>query len=81
MSDTAVRKVIGQAIGDMDYRDLLFSNPDKALEGLELTAEEITILKGFKRDKFDESVSEMEDRISRAGALNLKGFAAMANCF
>jgi hypothetical protein len=81
MSDAAVRKVIGQAIGDLDYRDLLFSNADQALAGLDLTAEEVTFLKSFKRDKFDAATSEMEERISRAGALNLKSFAPYANCF
>ena len=83
MSETAVRKVIGQAVIDMEFRELLFTNPDKALTGLELTAEEVTTLKGFKRDKFDEAATEMEERVSRAGigGLNIKGFAAMANCF
>ncbi|HUI87204.1 MAG TPA: Os1348 family NHLP clan protein [Anaerolineales bacterium] len=81
MSDAGVRRVIGQAISDMQYRDLLFSNPDQAIEGLDLTAEEVTFVKGFKRDKFDAAASEMEQRISRAGALNLKSFAPYANCF
>ena len=81
MSDAAIRKVIGQAIGDLQYRDLLFSNPDKAIEGLDLSAEEVTFVKNFKRDKFDEATSEIEERISRAGALHLKSFAAYCNCF
>ena len=85
MADEAVRKVIGRAIGDLEYRDLLFTNPDSALAGLDLTAEEINVIKGFKRDKFDAAAGEMEQRISRAGigglTFNLKGFAAMANCY
>jgi Ribosomally synthesized peptide prototyped by Frankia Franean1_4349. len=86
MSETAVRKVIGQAVIDMEFRDLLFNNPDKALAGLELTPEEVTTLKAFKREKFDEAATEMEERVSRAGVsgiakLNIKGFAAMANCY
>lgn len=86
MSAGNVRKVIGQAISDLEYRDLLFSDPDKALEGMELTGDEIAFVKGFKREKFDAAITEMEERISRAGVgglnpLNLKGFAAMVNCF
>lgn len=83
MAETAVRKVIGQAISDLEYRDLLFNQPDKALDGLDLTTEEVALIKGFKRDKFDAAATEMEERISRAGigGLNLKGFAAMANCY
>lgn len=83
MSEAAVRKVIGQAVVDLEYRELLFTNLDKAIEGLDLTSEEVTVLKGFKRDKFDEAATEMEQRVSRAGigSLNIKGFAAMANCY
>jgi len=81
MSDVAIRRVIGQAIGDVEYRNLLFSNPDKAIEGLELSPEEVIFVKNFKRDKFEEATSEIEERISRAGALHLKSFAAYCNCF
>ncbi|HUJ88951.1 MAG TPA: Os1348 family NHLP clan protein [Syntrophorhabdales bacterium] len=81
MSDQAIRRVIGQAIGDVEYRDLLFSNPDKAVEGLDLTPEELQFVKNFRRDKFEAATSEMEERISRAGALHLKSFAAYCNCF
>ncbi|HUH95922.1 MAG TPA: Os1348 family NHLP clan protein [Anaerolineales bacterium] len=81
MSDQAIRKVIGQAIGDTAYRDLLFTDPDSAIQGLDLTPEEVQFVKNFKRDKFEAATSEMEERISRAGALHLKSFAAYCNCF
>jgi hypothetical protein len=81
MSDVAVRRVIGQAIGDLDYRNLLFDNPNKAIEGMDLSEEEVAFVKNFKRDKFEEATSEIEERISRAGALHLKSFAAYCNCF
>ena len=82
MSETAVRKVIGQAVVDLEFRDLLFSNPDKALAGLDLTPEEVNTLKSFKRDEFDATATEMEERVSRAGigSFHLGNFAANKNC-
>ena len=67
MSKENVEQIIGKAVIDGDYRELLFSEPDKALEGYELTEEESTALKGIEREKLDEVVSEIEERISRAG--------------
>ena len=82
MSEAAVRKVIGQAVIDLEFRELLFSNPNKALSGLELTPDEVAMLTGFKREKFDEAATEMEERVSRAGlgSFHIKTFAANANC-
>ena len=67
MSKENVEQIIGKAVTDADYRELLFSEPDKALEGYELTEEESTALKGIEREKLDEVVTEIEERISRAG--------------
>ena len=62
-----MQEIIGKAVIDSDYRELLFTEPDIALEDYELTEEEISALKGMERDKFDTVASELEDRISRAG--------------
>jgi hypothetical protein len=64
-----VQTIIGRAITEAEYRELLFSDPDKALEGYELTEEEAAGLKGLEREKFDAVASELEERISRAGGL------------
>ncbi len=69
MTDAQVRTIIGRAVIDADYRELFFKDPDKALEGYELTSEETQSLKDIKREKFDEVSSELEERISRAGTL------------
>ena len=66
MSIENVQTIIGRAVMEPEYRDLLFSEPDKALDGYELTDDESAALKGLEREKFDAVASELEDRISRA---------------
>ena len=67
MSTESVEKIIGRAVTEPEYRELLFSNPKAALEGYELTEDEIKALEGMDREKFDAAVSNLEDRISRVG--------------
>lgn len=63
MSLESVQNVIGKAAVDRTYRELLFSKPDEALKGLDLTPEETTSLKGLSREKFDAVSGELEERI------------------
>jgi hypothetical protein len=67
MSAESVEQIIGKAIVDGEYRELLFSDPNKALEGYELTEEESAALRGIEREKLDEVATEIEERISRSG--------------
>jgi hypothetical protein len=67
MSLENVQAIIGRAVMEPEYREQLFSNPDKALEGYGLSEEETKALKGIKREKFEAVAGELEDRISKAG--------------
>lgn len=67
MSAETVQDIIIKAVTDKEYRELLFSDPDKALEEFDLTDEEIEGLKGLEREKFDVAADELEERVSRAG--------------
>lgn len=67
MSEENVIKVVIQAVSDLEYRELLFNDPGKALEGFELTEEEAGLLHNMKREHFDEAFSELDERVSRAG--------------
>ena len=67
MSTENVEQIIGKAVVDSEYRELLFTEPDKALEDYELTEEEKSALKGMEREEFDSVASDLEERISRAG--------------
>ena len=67
MSAETVQEIIVKAVTDKEYRELLFSDPEKALENFELTDEEATALKEMEREKFDVVASKLEERISKAG--------------
>lgn len=69
MSIESIQSIIGRAMTESEYRDLLFNDPNKALEGYELTEEETKALKGMEREKFDAVAGELEERISKAGFL------------
>ena len=65
MSETAVLEIIDRAIADKDFRALLFTNPSVALEGYDLTAEEIEMLSNLNADNFDEFVGGLGDRTTK----------------
>jgi len=67
MSTEVLKQVIGRAVTEPEYRELLFSDPGKALEGLDLTGEEVAALKSLRRETFDTVAVELTERISRAG--------------
>ena len=67
MSAEDVKQVIGRAVLDAEYREMLFSDPDSALEDYDLTKEELAGLKNIEREKFDTMAGALEERMSRAG--------------
>lgn len=67
MSIENVQAIIGRAVMEPEYREQLFSDPDKALEGYDLSEDEAKALKGIKREKFEAVAGELEERISKAG--------------
>lgn len=73
MSIESVQTIVGRAVTEPDYRELLFNDPEKALEGYELSDEEASALKGIEREKFDAVAGELEERVSKAGGMFLMG--------
>ena len=67
MSAETVQEIIVRAVTDEEYRELLFSDPNNAIENYDLTVEEATALRGLERDQFDVMLGELEERVSRAG--------------
>ena len=61
MSLEDVQTIIGRALTEAEYRELLFSEPEKALEGYELSEKEAAALKGLEREKFDAVAAEQVD--------------------
>lgn len=72
MSIESVQAIIGRAVTELKYREQLFDDPEKALEGYDLSEQEAAALRGLNRDVFDQVASELEDRISRAGMFDLR---------
>ncbi len=71
MSVESVQQIVVRAVKEPEYKELLFSDPDKALAGYELTDEESAALKGLSREKFDAAAGELEERISKASGMGL----------
>jgi hypothetical protein len=65
MSQESVIDVISKAVGDTEFRGLLFSDPVTALTDYDLTAEERESLSALEEEAFDAFASELEDRISK----------------
>lgn len=61
MSHKAVEAIISRAVVDTQFREQLFSAPDKALAGQDLTDEETKALSEMSREKFDSSLGQLEE--------------------
>ena len=67
MSMEEINQVICRAVLDQEFRELLFSDLDTALEDYDLSDEERVGLRNIEREKFDDIASALEERMSRAG--------------
>ncbi|MGD2147743.1 MAG: Franean1_4349 family RiPP [Anaerolineae bacterium] len=65
MSKEAVQAVIGKAVMETEFRELLFANPEEALEGYELTDTEVAALKAIDAETMESFAGELDERISR----------------
>ena len=96
MSVQNVTNIVSKALTDRAFRDQLFSKPNQALKGYDLTPEEAKGLKAISREEFDKIATQLEEKISSqvvGGAshaqatgqalkqLNLGSWGAMANCY
>jgi len=81
MSAKDARKVVSKAVMDETFRNLLFSNPDKALAGYDLTEDEVNALRAIPAETIDDFANNLEERISMSlvtGAFEAFGSAAAA---
>jgi hypothetical protein len=65
MTDSVLREIIERAIGDENFRIQLFSHPDKALQGYNLTDEDRRLLEGLNADNFDDFAGGLGDRSTK----------------
>lgn len=74
MTTEAVQEIITKAVTDEEFRNLLLSDPEKALEGYELADEETIALKALEREEFEAAASELDERVSRAAYIKFSEF-------
>ena len=75
MSVETIKTIISRAMTEPEFKEKLFSDPPKTLEGYELTDQEIATLKAISREEFDALGGNLEERVSRvAGRLNFTGW-------
>jgi hypothetical protein len=67
MTKENVTQIIGKALVEPEFHSLLFSNPEAALSGYDLTEEERTGLSSMKAEDFDAFASLLEQRESKTG--------------
>jgi len=66
VSREAVQAVIGKAVTDSKFREALFTHPEKALTGYELTQDEIAALKSIDAESMESLAGSLDERISKA---------------
>jgi hypothetical protein len=66
MSKEALQAVIGKAVMDSEFREALFADPDQALEGYELTEEEVAALKAVDAETMESFAGSLDERISKS---------------
>jgi hypothetical protein len=69
MSHKVVEDLISRAVVDTEFREQLFSAPDKALAGHDLTPEERKALAEMSREKFDSSLGQLEELAVSGGII------------
>ncbi len=67
MSVEMIEIIIGRAVTDLEFREMLFKDPDKALTGYDLTDDEIEAFNTYDAGLFKTVSGELEERISKAG--------------
>lgn len=65
MSKSDVIAIIERALDDESYRNLLFNNPDEALKGYDLTADERKRLSSLTPENFDEFAGPLTGRTTK----------------
>ena len=65
MSDTALKEIIDRATKDEKFRNLLLTDPDKALADYKLSDADRKILEGLTEDTFEEFAGGLGDRTTK----------------
>jgi hypothetical protein len=66
MSQQVVEQVIGRAVTDPEFRNLLFSDPDQALAGYDLTEEERKAILAMESKHVEDFAGKLDARITKS---------------
>ena len=58
MSQQTIESILTRAMSDATFAEALFANPDSALTGFDLTAEEVASLRSMSRAEFENASPE-----------------------
>lgn len=65
MSKKAVEQIMGKMLLDVEFRDLMASDMDKALTDFDLTDEEREGFKDVDLDDIDQVATSLDERVSK----------------
>jgi hypothetical protein len=66
MSKEAVESIIGRAVVDSEFREVLFADPDRALAGYDLLEAEVAALKAIDAEAMESFAGSLDERISKS---------------
>lgn len=66
MTTQAVEQILGRIITDEKFRQLFFANPEKALQGYDLSPEEHEALLKTKQEDVEGFSRKLDNRITKA---------------
>lgn len=69
MSTVAVKQVIARALAEPEFKELLLTDPEQALTGLELSADEVMSLKSLTREALEALALQANQKLTRPPSL------------
>ena len=81
MSEQDLKRVIGKAVYDIDFRNKLLSEPSSCLSEYDLSEEEVSQLEAMQTSDFESLAQDLEERLSVQGAVSTSGRCAKATGF
>lgn len=66
MSEDHVAQIIGRAVTDSQFRDLLFTNPEEVLKEYKLSADEKEALMQIKKEDLEKFGGKLDKRITKS---------------
>lgn len=63
MAKDDVARIIGRAVMDKEFAEILLKNPEEAVKGFDLTPEELEAIKAMKKESVEKLSDSLDKRI------------------